>query len=69
MFNEIYAWMIGCLAAVAIVSGLFATREHGREDGVAQMQREAVIRGHASYAVDESGDPVWKWNDDIGVTQ
>lgn len=69
MIDKILTVVMGCLVAMAIVSGLFVIREHGREDGIAQMQREAVMHGHASYAVDESGDPVWKWNDDIGVAQ
>jgi hypothetical protein len=49
------------LLLVLVLSTISKTR--GINDGINQVQQEAVLKGHAEWVADQSGKPQFKWKE------
>lgn len=61
--GEIIAFIVGAMLSVLVVaipSG-GCNRHRGREEGRAEVQQDAVLKGHAEYVPSESGASQWQW--------
>jgi hypothetical protein len=50
--------IVVCVAIACIASNLI-----GISRGIENLQREAILKGHAEWVADQSGKPQFKWKE------
>jgi hypothetical protein len=50
--------IVVCVAIACIASNLI-----GVSSGIKNLQREAILNGHAEWVADQSGKPQFKWKE------
>jgi hypothetical protein len=59
--SDKYWLVLPVLLLVLVLSTISKTR--GFNDGIDNMQKEAVLKGHAEWVADTNGKAVFKWKE------